>query len=307
MVIPRPWLWLGLAACCLTVLAVGSEATWGHHPAPIIPADNPLTKAKIALGQQLFHDAGLSANGTTSCATCHQPERHFTDGLPRAIGADGKPHRHNTPTLYNTAYNASYGWRDDGVLSLENQHRVPLFNTDPVEMGYSEANLTALTEDPAYVQAFTKVFGGRPNTDNIIQAIASYVRTLTPPETAFDRYFFYDEPMTDAARAGLTLFFSERLGCASCHAGFTLSGPIRHQNQAAEPVFHVTGVAGSTEAFRAPTLRQIQNTAPFMHNGSLADLDAVITHYETTTAERVPDFSLTAEERQALIAFLRAL
>ena len=128
--------WFALAAFSLglTTTAADSATPLGLHPPPLIPADNPLTPAKIALGERLFHDQRLSVNHTMSCASCHQPERHFTDGRPRAVGALGELHPHNTPTLYNTAYNASYGWRDDGLTSLEAQHRVPLYNDAPVEI-----------------------------------------------------------------------------------------------------------------------------------------------------------------------------
>ncbi len=291
----------------MTLAAGADETLWGHHPPPLIPTDNALTPARISLGQRLFHDPALSVNGSTSCATCHQPERHFTDGRPRAIGALGGEHPHNTPTLYNTAYNASFGWRDEGLTSLESQHRVPLFNQTPVEMGYEDEFAERLAADPTYVNAFAAAYGMPITTARIIKALASYVRTLTPPETAFDRYLFYDEPLDATARNGMTLFFSERLGCGSCHAAFTLSGPIHHGDQRAEPVFHVTAVGGSGTAFRAPTLRAVQHTAPYMHDGSLATLEDVIRHYETTDAERVPEFVLSRTERSALAAFLRTL
>ncbi len=295
------------ALVCLTTAAAADETLWGYHPPPLIPADNALSPDRISLGQRLFHEPALSVNRTTSCATCHQPERHFTDGRTRAIGALGEAHPHNTPTLYNTAYNASYGWRDDGLTSLEAQHRIPLFNHAPVEMGYEDGFTERLADDPSYVSAFDAAYGTPITTDTIIKALASYVRTLTAPETAFDRYLFYDEPLDETARTGMTLFFSERLGCGSCHAAFTLSGPINHAAQRAEPVFHVTGVGGSASAFRAPTLRQVQHTGPYMHDGSLETLEDVISHYQATDAERVPEFELSNAERAALLAFLRTL
>ena len=302
----NPERWLLVTALWLTPVAA-DEIFQGYHPPPVVPDDNALTPARIALGQRLFHETALSVNHSTSCASCHQPERHFTDGRPRAIGALGDTHPHNTPTLYNTAYNASYGWRDEGLETLEAQHRVPLFNQAPVEMGFEDRFSRRLAADPGYVSAFDAAYSGPVTTDRIVKALASYVRTLTPPETAFDRFLFYDEPLDETARAGMTLFFSERLGCGSCHAAFTLSGPINHAHQRAEPVFHVTAVGGSAVAFRAPTLRQVQNTAPYMHDGSLETLADVVHHYETTAAERVPDFELTQTEREALIEFLRTL
>ncbi len=290
--------------CCAAATAA---ADWGLHPAPLIPADNPLSEAKIALGKRLFHETALSINRTTSCASCHQPERHFTDGLPRAVGALGEVHPRNTPTLYNVAYSASLGWSDDGLIRLEQQHRVPLFNQTPVEMGYQDAFVARLQTEASYGEAFAAAFGGEITTERVVMALASYVRTLVPPESAFDRYLFYDEPLSADARAGLDLFFSARLGCASCHASFTLSGPINHAEQSAAPVFHVNGVGGSNQAWRAPTLRVVSATAPYMHDGSIPDLAGVLSHYETTDAERVPDFTLNDTERRQLITFLETL
>ena len=299
---------LRLCGAALICCAVATAATdWGFHPAPLIPADNPLSGAKIALGKRLFHETALSINRTTSCASCHQPERHFTDGLPRAVGALGDEHPRNTPTLYNVGYNASLGWSDEGLNSLEQQHRVPLFNQTPVEMGYRDAFVARLQADASYSEAFTAAFGGAATTERVIMALASYVRTLVPPESPFDRHLFYDEPLSADASAGLDLFFSERLGCATCHASFALSGPVEHAEQNAAPVFHVTGVGGSNQAWRAPTLRAVSATAPYMHDGSIPDLAGVLSHYETTDAERVPDFTLSDAERRQLIAFLKTL
>lgn len=292
-----------LVCCAITTLASGR----GYHPPPLLPEDNPPSEAKIALGQRLFHETALSVNATRSCASCHQPERHFTDGLARAVGALGDEHPHNTPTLYNVAYNTSLGWGDDGLTSLEQQHRVPLFNRAPVEMGYRDEFVTRLEEDASYVAAFEAAFGAGITTDRIILALASYVRTIRAPQSAFDRYLFYDEALDADADAGLSLFFSERLGCATCHASFTLSGPINHAEQKAAPVFHITGVGGSSRAWRAPTLRMVSETGPYMHDGSIPDLAGVLRHYETTDAERVPDFSLSEAERHQLIAFLKTL
>lgn len=280
------------------------------YPQPLVPADNPWSQAKATLGQQLFHDTRLSVTGTVSCATCHQPERHFTDGLTRAIGATGETHEFNTPTLYNAALNSSLGWTDQGLTILAQQHLVPLLNTNPVEMGFHPDLVPILRQDPDYAAAFRTVFGTtQVGITQIAQAIASYVRTLQPPVSRFDHYLFRDDQsaLSKEEKQGMALFFSDRLGCATCHANLTFSGPIRHAAEQAEPVFHVTSVSGETRAFRAPTLRQISQTAPYMHDGSLPDLLAVIEHYESVDVERVPDFRLTAAEREALVAFLQSL
>ena len=290
--------------------ATANEFTWGYFPSPLIPTDNPLTPAKVQLGHRLFNETALSVNGTYSCGSCHRPEHHFTDGLARAVGATGEQHPRNTPSLYNVAFNASFGWMDQGLTLLEQQHRVPLFNNAPLEMGYDDSRLQALAKDPTYIAQFSAAFAdGALSTENVTKALASYLRTLIAPVSAFDRYLFEDDPsgMSDSAIAGLELFFSPRLGCAQCHASFNLSGPINHAFQASEAVFHITGVGGVDVAFRAPSLRMIKYTAPYMHDGSLATLDEVVEHYQRVQVERVPVFDLTADEQRQLIAFLESL
>lgn len=276
-------------------------------PLPIEPSNNPSTPAKVTLGRALFHETGLSSTDRYSCASCHQPEQHFTDGLPVAIGATGQRHTRNTPTLYNVAYHASYGWDDLGVTRLEAQHHRPLTSTNPLEMGFKPRLLQRLDHyEPQFVQAF-----GNPeiSLDTVIQAIAAYVRTLRPPLSPWDRLVFFDEreAMGTDARHGMTLFFSDRLGCSGCHSSFNFSGPVRHQGTEQAPEFYRTGTGSPSQAFRAPTLRAVGYTAPYMHDGSIASLGDVLIHYEQTDAKEVPDFVLTDEERDQLVAFLKAL
>ncbi len=298
-----------IAAAGLT-LAVCLPLYGQIYPEPIYPRGNPPTPEKTLLGELLFSEPRLSVTGNFSCASCHDPKRHFADGLPRAIGATGEEHSRNTPTLYNVAFNSSFGWDDAGITELEQQHLIPLTNENPLEMGYTDTNLADLLVDTTYKDAFEEAFPGEEvTTGTLVKALATYVRTIRAPQSPFDEYLFHDrrESMTDDALRGMDLFFSERLGCSMCHASFNFSGPVKHEVTTADPVFHVTGVNGSSHAFRAPTLRQVVHTAPYMHDGSVEDLRAVLHHYQTTTAERVPGFTLTDEEEEALIAFLESL
>lgn len=298
------------AASWLASAVTIAGISWGYLPAPIIPSDNPLTPAKVALGKRLFSEPMLSVTGAYSCASCHQPGRHFTDGLPRAIGAQGDELASNTPTLYYAGFSSSLGWQDTGTRTLEQQHRSPLFNTDPVEMGYSETRLANLRRDRDYPSQFAAAFPDDGiSTSTVVKALASYVRTLVPEPSAFDAYLFDDDhsALSVAAQAGMGLFFSSRLGCSQCHASLAFSGPISHALQRAQPVFHVTGVGDSGRAFRAPTLRRVAHTAPYMHDGSLATLQQVVQHYQHVNAKRVPKFTLTETEQRQLIAFLRSL
>jgi cytochrome c peroxidase len=308
---------LSVALCLLLASPVANSQAPGRAwlPAPLEPRNNPSSAEKVALGKRLFNDPALSQTRQYSCASCHQPDSHFTDGRPLALGATGDVHSRHTPTLYNSAYNASFGWDDRGLNTLEAQHLIPLLNQDPIEMGFSTESLDIIKATTGYRADFGRAFPAEGpladaiTLDNLIKAIASYVRTIRPPLSAWDNYLYYDKQsaMSDDAKAGMSLFFSQRLGCSHCHSSFNFSGPVQHAQETAPPVFHNTRVAGSNLAFRAPTLRAIRHTAPYMHAGQFASLRDVLHHYENTHADRVPRFRLSESERIALIAFLEAL
>ena len=285
--------------------ARADEFAWrlpeGVAPPPI-PADDPMSEAKVELGRRLFSDSRLSYNQTTSCASCHVPEHDFTDGRPRAIGASGVPHARNTPTLWNAAYNVSFTWIDQGLTSLESQLRLPLTGRDPVEMGFGPDQAAVLAADPEVAALQRAAFGSTPLAERtVIQALATYVRTLIRMDSAFDRYFYWDDASGFDARArqGMALFFSERLGCSHCHAGAHLSGPTAAPDRVVPPIFHRTAVSDSTTAFRAPSLRFVRRTAPYMHDGSLATLGQVLDFYARgggKGAERLKPFDLDPDE-----------
>lgn len=272
-----------------------------------------MSDLKVALGERLFNDTRLSANGKTSCATCHDPSRDFTDGRRTAVGTLGDIHPRNTPSLWNVAWNVSFTWLDAGLTTLEDQLKIPLTGTSPVEMGFTDALLPALRDDVILMANHRTVFGDEPvSLDTVTRAIAAYVRTLVKVDSAFDRYFREDDGsgMSPEAKQGLGLFFSERLGCGNCHAGTHLSGPTWSPDTTALPVFHRTAVSDATFPVRAPSLRFVSRTPPYMHDGSLPDLESVVQFYEDgggKNAERLEDFDLTSEERAALIAFLHTL
>jgi len=282
-------------------------------PVPPVPADNPMSEPKVRLGEILFNDPRLSMNGTTSCATCHDETRTFTDGRVTAIGALGDLHPRNTPSLWNSAYNVSFTWLDTGLTTLEQQIRIPLTGTSPIEMGFTPVLLPDLQADLILNSQHRLAFGKTPmSVDTIIKAIASYVRTLIRIDRPFDRYFLDNDAtgMTDAAKRGLALFFSPRLGCGNCHAGAHLSGPTYAPDQVVAPVFHRTAVSDATYPVRAPSLRFVSLTAPYMHDGSLPTLESVVEFYLRgggLNAERLNRFELTDAERRELIAFLRTL
>jgi len=308
-----------LGICLLLASSQGQTSSEYHWqlpeglPPPPVPADNPMTEPKVRLGEILFNDPRLSVNGSTSCATCHDQRRTFTDGRPTAIGALGDQHPRNTPTLWNSAYNVSFTWLDAGLTTLEAQMQIPLTGTTPIEMGFTPALLTELKADVIVNAQHRLAFGSEPmSADTIIKAIASYVRTLVRMDRPFDRYFLDNNSagMTGDAKRGLALFFSARLGCGNCHAGAHLSGPTYAPDQVVAPVFHRTAVSDVNFSVRAPSLRFVSLTAPYMHDGSLPTLDAVIEFYLRgggRNAERLARFELSETERQELIAFLQTL
>src|SRR2546425_4280857 len=182
-----------------------------------IPPDNPQTLEKIALGQKLFFDGRLSADGTVACSTCHDPGRAFTDGMPTSVGINGRIGQRNAPTILNALYNKTQFW-DGRVKTLEEQAALPIVN--PVEMGQPSldaavARIAAITE---YQDAFRKVFGGPPNARDLLRAIASYERTQLSFDSPFDRFIAGDSTaIDDAAKRGWALF-NTRARCNKCHA-----------------------------------------------------------------------------------------
>jgi cytochrome c peroxidase len=328
---------LGLAAP-----AGPEEYTWHlprHFPRPQVPADNPMSAAKVELGRHLFYDPRLSRTGEVACASCHRQELAFTDGLAVSRGATGEATPRGSMSLANVAYASRLTWANPLVRTLEHQATLPMFGEAPVEMGLSghEARvLAALRAEPRYPALFAAAWPGDGEIDlqRVIAAIAAFERSLISATSAYDRYVAGDTAALSAAqRRGMALFFSERTECFHCHGGFNFSDAVDHAGLAApEVAFHntalydpyppdnrgiaeISGDPADRGRFRAPTLRNIAVTAPYMHDGSLPTLDAVIDHY--AAGGRAPDnfnkspfmvgFVLTTDERADLLAFLHSL
>jgi cytochrome c peroxidase len=230
--------------------------------------------------------------------------------------------------LINVAYNVSFGWTKPQLQSLESQMLEPLLNEHPVEMGLAgrqEAVCMQLDADPDYHAAFTETFPaeGSPVTfDRVVKAIAAFERTLISGESRFDRYVFAGDhsALSAQAKRGMALFYSPRAGCGSCHSGFNFDGNWRDaQGETGRASFAMNGT--SDQAMRVPTLRNIAITAPYMHDGRFATLDAVLDHYAAIADQirtgkvpphvkvdpRLAGFSLSADERSDLVAFLNTL
>ena len=312
-------------------------------PEPLVPADNPMSEAKVDLGRRLFYDTRLSQNQTYACASCHQQRHGFTDGRSKAVGSTGGVHPRSAMSLANVAFNASFGWADPTLRTLEQQMRVPLLNQHPIEMGVAghEEEIISRFNTPTDRARFAAAFPAAPAPAlaTVVKAIASFERTIVSGEAPFDRYLYRDDraALPDAAAKGMELFFSQRLRCSECHSGFNLSGAVDFAAAKVHPkpefhntglydvdgtgsypgndrgVLDVTGQAKDMGHFRAPTLRNIAVTAPYMHDGSIATLAGVLDHYASGghpsafRSRAVRGFKLTAVERAALLAFLDSL
>lgn len=319
---------VSLGAARAESVAVEGNFQWRlprGFPQPAVPADNPISAQKVRLGRLLFYEPRLSIGGRHACATCHTQSLAFTDGKARAVGATGELHARSAMSLANVAYNPVYTWTDAGFVSLEAQALQPLMNEHPIEMGLAGREslvLGQLAADTRYAAAFASAFPGDASPVtlvNLARALASFERTLISGRSAFDRYVFDDErsAFDAAARRGMALFYSERIGCARCHSGINFSGPIAHAGAPqVEPAFVATGEG----RFRVPTLRNIAITAPYMHDGAVRTLAEVLDHYarigrghpETgepvgPVDERLRPFALGSGEKEDLLAFLNGL
>ena len=327
-----------------------------NFPRPRVPASNPMSDAKADLGRYLFYDTRLSGNGTQSCSSCHEQERAFTEGRGRAVGSTGQVHPRGSMSLVNVAYAAALTWGNPVMTRLEDQALVPMFGDQPIELGLEKPG-TALLErvrrEPRYRPLFERAFGGEPDpvsVDHVTQAIASFERTIISASSPYDRYHNErdDAAISPAARRGETLFFSQPLSCFRCHGGFTFSGAVDFEGRREGAIeFHNTGlynIAGALSypspntgiyevtrkpedvgKFKAPTLRNIAVTAPYMHDGSAATLEDVVAHYAAGgrtigqgphrgighdnpgKSPTVRGFLLSEDQRDDLIAFLRSL
>ena len=278
-------------------------------PLPLTEPANGQTYEKFALGRKLFYDRRLAANGTQSCSDCHQQSRAFSDGRATAIGSTGQSHTRNAMTLTNAGYNASYTWDNVRVRSLEQQALVPMFNTHPIELGvegHRDEIVARFRDDATTAAMFRAAFPDerRPvSIRNIAKALAAFERALISGRSSYDRLAYGDDQtaLSPSAWRGMRLFFTARTGCSECHQGFNFSGESRYAGHSkTKPVLVRNGVTNG--AFRVPTLRNVELTAPYMHDGSIATLDDVIERY--VVARKL---TLDASERADLAAFLRSL
>ena len=268
-----------------------------------VPDDNPITDEKIELGRRLFNDRRLSNGETVACASCHDPDRAFAGRDALARGVFGRIGRRTAPALINRAWGKSFSW-DGRIATLEEQVLRPI--EDPNEMDLSIDRAAARVGlSPAAIS----------------QALATYLRSIMSGNSPYDRYVSGDTmALTGDARLGLQLFRG-KANCTACHTGPTLT----------DEQFHNTGVAWNSAsfidegraavtrrsedrgAFKTPTLRDIERSAPYMHDGSVQSLEKVIEYYDrggnrhSQIDPEVRPIGLTESEKRALVTFLRSL
>ncbi|WP_031498654.1 MbnH family di-heme enzyme [Bryobacter aggregatus] len=318
----------------LLALTLASDFDWKlpkGFPAPPVPAANPMSAAKVELGRYLFYDRRLSVNGKTSCGSCHRQELAFTDGRAQSEGTTGELHPRSSMSLVNVAYAKRLTWAHNSLDSLEEQALVPMLGEKPIELGLKggETKLLAiLRADVRYQRLFPQAFPGEADAftlPNLTKAIASFERTIVSMRSPYDRYRWGGEAsaISAAAKRGELFYFSsERGGCFQCHGGWNLGGDASSMfntgvSDYAAPnrgLYETSQVAEDVGKFRAPSLRNIALTAPYMHDGSLKTLDDVLSHYAKGGLKNHPNkstilrpFELTDRDRADLLAFLNSL
>lgn len=318
-------------------------------PRPIVPEDNPMSPEKVELGRHVFYDTRLSENQTFSCATCHKQSLAFADERPVGFGSTGQKHTRGAMSLANVAYSPTLTWANPLMTELERQAQVPIFGDDPIELGMMsidevESRFRAV---PRYQELFAGAFPDEPEPitmSNLLKALAAFERTLISGNSPYDKYIDGDESaLSDAAKRGMVFVTTNedhRFECNHCHGGFAFSDHVAWeglQQEGEPPPFHQTGLYDldgkglypepntgvyntsldpkDMGKFKAPTLRNIALTPPYMHDGSIATLSDVLDHYAKGGRKHNADhtdpllqpFAITAQEKADIIAFLESL
>jgi cytochrome c peroxidase len=286
-------------------------------PSPGIPADNPLSEGRVDLGKQLFFDKRLSADGTVSCAVCHDPSKGWSGPRATARGVGGRISSRKAPTIVNVAYQHFLFW-DGRAGSLEEQAPAPIQAADEMAMPSLHELEARLNRIRGYQEQFRQVFGTEVTAENVGRALAAYQRTILSGDAPYDRHKAGEEgAMSERALRGMKLFF-HKAHCSACHSGPNFSDGAFHnigiglQGKDFDPGREkVSGLLGDRGSFRTPSLRDSVRTAPYMHDGSLKTLEEVIEHYDRGGGpnpqldEEIFPLKLTAQEKRDLVAFLR--
>lgn len=313
-----------LAALALVMAVAGLARAVGKLPLgleepPPVPADNPQTEAKIELGKLLYFEKRLSRDSTVSCATCHNPLKGWTDQAPVSTGIKGQKGGRSAPTVLNAAYLELQFW-DGRAASLEEQAKGPIQN--PIEMGFTHAEaVERLSKIEGYKKFFKAAFGDETvDIDRVAKAIASFERTVLTGNSPFDRFEAGDKKaLSEAQKRGMALFFG-KANCSVCHTGKNFTDGDFHNlgvgMAATKPDlgrYEISKADRDRGAFKTPTLRNLSDTAPYMHDGSQKTLEEVVEFYDKGgeanewLSSDIKKLGLSAQEKKDLVAFLRAL
>jgi cytochrome c peroxidase len=308
----------------LMMASMPVKAAWEALPdAAPAPADNPASEAKVVLGKMLYMDPRFSSTGTVSCNSCHNVMEGGDDSRTTSMGVHGKTGGRNAPTVWNSAFHSVQFW-DGRAATLEDQAKGPV--TNPVEMGMPEIEqaMDKVRAIPGYKPYFEEAFGKDSMTvDNAAKAVAAFERTLITPNSPYDRYVKGDKKaMTKQQVRGMDTFAAA--GCTACHSGPAFNGPQMPLGQgfyAKFPTFAdnefnkkynlsadkgreaATGKKADAHMYRVPTLRNITDTAPYFHNGSVNDLSVAVALMAKTQLNK----DLSEDEVKDIVAFLAAL
>jgi cytochrome c peroxidase len=287
-----------------------------HFPPVVYPEGNEFTQARWDLGKKLFYDNILSLDSSISCASCHLPAFAFSDNRAFSPGIKNRPGKRNAPSLANVAYHP-YMLREGGVPTLEMQVLVPIqeeneFNHNIIEIG------KLLEQDSAYVKMAKEAYNRDPDYFVITRALGLFERTLISGNSKYDQSLSKRAKLSNQEKKGMKLFFSDRLNCSACHNGFNFTdygfknnGLYKNYNDAGR--FRFSKDSNDIALFKTPSLRNIEVTGPYMHDGSINTLKEVIAHYNSggmlhkNKSDLIKPLNLTVQEAEALEAFLLAL
>ncbi|MFK7757800.1 MAG: cytochrome-c peroxidase [Flavobacteriales bacterium] len=287
-----------------------------HFPPVIFPEDNALTEKRIELGRRLFYDTRLSRDNSLSCASCHLQEASFTDQLNVSEGIEGRLSHRNAPTLGNVAYQSRL-FVEGGVPNLEIQVLSPI--GDPNEFDHDvniiEADLKA---DPLLNSLSQTAYNRNIDMYVVTRAIASFERTMITGNSKYDHFLLGQAQLTSHEELGRSLFFGSELNCSTCHDGHNFTDGNYHniglyEEYEDEGRFRITNDESDKGKMKTPSLRNVELTAPYMHNGSIETLDQVLEHFisggenHTNKSHLVVPLNLSAAEKSALLAFLKTL
>lgn len=282
------------------------------------PAGNEYTASRWELGKALFYETALSKNGKISCASCHNPKSAFSDNIALSIGDNNAIGRSNSPALTNVAFQPYYT-RAGGVSTLEMQVLVPIQEHDELNTNIVDVAIQ-LKSNPNYAAAAIEGYGRELDPYVIVRAIANFERSFISGNSTYDKYEFQGKKsaLNSEQLNGLKLFFSEKTNCSQCHSGFNFSNYAFENNGLYEAYadsgrMRLTRLETDRARFKIPTLRNVELTAPYMHDGSLQTLEEVVTHYNAGGKEHpnksslIRPLGLNQKEQTELVSFLKSL